>query len=156
MSGPVVGATNSLTISDQLNYLLDKGHATDAYVQWGRGTRNVIIIGGKKYQYKKGKIFSLLQNKIIHSLYSSVSKPLNTNTDIEEMRKYNKAEHIIQIKYDLTQTNKNIKQTTTREYDSHSFTVTGGKLQIRKANEEKRNEIRDTLNETSSNSKGYT
>jgi hypothetical protein len=124
-------------INDQLNYLLDKGHATDAYVQWGRGKRNVIIIGGKRYQYKTGKIFSLLQNKIILSLYSSVFESLNTNTEIEEMSKYNKAEHIIQIIYELTETNKDTKPTTTREYNSYSFPVTGGKIKISKAIEEK-------------------
>ncbi len=80
MSDTGVAAPMALTLNDQLNYLLDKGHAKDAYVQWGTGKRNVIIIGGKKYQYKKGKIFSLLQNKIIHVLYSSVSESLNTNT----------------------------------------------------------------------------
>ena len=58
MSDSGVAAPGTLTHKDQLNYLLDKGHATEAYVQWGRGKRNVIIIGGKKYQYKKGKIFS--------------------------------------------------------------------------------------------------
>ena len=105
MSGSGVAAPESLTLNDQLNYLSAKGHATDSDVQWGRGKRNVIIIGGKKYKYKKGKIFSLLQNKIIHALYS-VSQPLNKNTDIEDMSKYNKAEHNIQIIYALTQTNK--------------------------------------------------
>ena len=75
MSVTGVAAPMALTINDQLNYLLDKGHATDAYVQWGRGKRNVIIIGGKTYQYKKGTIFSLLQNKIIRSLSSRVSQP---------------------------------------------------------------------------------
>jgi len=132
MSDSGVATPMALTLNDQLNYLLDKGHATDAYVQWGRGKRNVIIIGCKKYQYKKGKIFSLLQNKIIHALYSSVSQPLNKNTDIEEMSKYNKAEHSIQIIYELTQTNKNNKQTTTRDFTSHSFTITGGKMKYAK------------------------
>ena len=95
---------DSLTINDQLNYLLDKGHATDAYIPWGSGKRNVIIIGGKKYQYKKGKIFSLLQNKIMHALYRSVSESLNTNTETDVMSKYNKAEHNIQVIYELTET----------------------------------------------------
>ena len=48
MSGSVVGATNSLTLNDKFNYLLDTGHAKDAYVQWGSGKRNVIIIRGQK------------------------------------------------------------------------------------------------------------
>ena len=68
MSGTGVAAPMALTLNDQLNYLLDKGHAKGAYVPWGSGKRNVIIIGGKKYQYKKGNRFSLLQNKIIHAL----------------------------------------------------------------------------------------
>jgi DNA-binding HxlR family transcriptional regulator len=147
MSGTGVAAPMALTLNDKLNYLLDKGHATDAYIQWGRGKRNVIIIGGKKYQYKKGKIFSLLQNKIIHALYSSVSESLNTNTETDVMSKYNKAEHQVQVIYELTETNKNTNKTTTREYNSYSFPVTGGKMKIRKAIEEKTKEIHDTLNE---------
>jgi sucrose-6-phosphate hydrolase SacC (GH32 family) len=39
----------------KLKNLTDTGHAKDDYVQWGRGKRNVVMIGGKKYQYKKGK-----------------------------------------------------------------------------------------------------
>jgi len=104
MSGLVVGATNTRTISDKLNYLLDKGHAKDAYVQWGLVKRNVIIIKGKKYQYKKGKIFSLLQNKIIHALYSSASESLNTNTETDVMGKAGKVKtrHVVQIVYEIT------------------------------------------------------
>ncbi len=63
---------DSLTINDQLNYLLDKGHAKDAYVQWGLGKRNVIIIGGKKYQYKKGKYLVYYKIKLF-MLYIVVS-----------------------------------------------------------------------------------
>ncbi len=48
MSGSVVGATSSRTISDKLKYLLDIGHAKDDYIQWGQGKRNVIIIRGQK------------------------------------------------------------------------------------------------------------
>ena len=48
MSGSVVAAIESRTLNDQLNYLLDKGHAKDEYVQWGSGKRNVIIIRGQK------------------------------------------------------------------------------------------------------------
>ena len=147
MSDSGVAAPVARTLNDQLNYLLDKGHAKDDYVQWGRGKRNVIIIGGKKYQYKKGKIFSLSRIKIFHAFYSSVSQPLNKNTETEEMSKYNKTDHNIQIIYELTQTNKNNKQTTTRDFTSHAFPVTGGNMKIRKAIEEKNKEIHDTLNE---------
>jgi hypothetical protein len=48
MSDSGVAAPGTLTINEQLNYLLDKGHATDAYIQWGQGKRNVIIIRGQK------------------------------------------------------------------------------------------------------------
>ena len=66
------------------------------------------------------------------------------------MSKYNKAEHSIQIIYELTETNKNTNKTTTREYNSYAFPVTGGKIKIRKAIEEKTKEIHDTLNENMS------
>ena len=78
------------------------------------------------------------------------------------MSKYNKAEHNIQVIYELTETNKHTNKTTTREYNSYSFPVTGGKMKIRKAIEEKTKEIHDTLNEnmsqhwTSSKSRGCT
>ncbi len=63
------------------------------------------------------------------------------------MSKYNKAEHQVQVIYELTETNKTTNKTTTREYNSYSFPVTGGKMKIRKAIEEKTKEIHDALNE---------
>ena len=35
-----------------IKYLLDNVAAEQVNVKWGKGRRNVIIIGGKKYQYK--------------------------------------------------------------------------------------------------------
>ncbi len=72
MSGSVVGATNSRTISDKLNYLLDKGHAKDDYIQWGLGKRNVIIIGAKSTNIRRVKYLVYYKIKLC-MLYIVVS-----------------------------------------------------------------------------------
>ena len=85
MGESIVAAIDSLTINDQLNYLLDSGHATDEYIQWGRGKRNVIIIGGKQYQYKRVSYLVYYKNTIIHALSRSAVESLNTNSHIDVM-----------------------------------------------------------------------
>ncbi len=68
------------TIKQALGYLLKNGAAEHATVKWGRSYRDVIIIGGKKYQYKGGhNINKNLQNKIV-SLYISMSESSNQKT----------------------------------------------------------------------------
>ena len=57
-----------------LNYLIDNGVAEHKLVKWGKGQRWVVIIGGKKYQYKGGHEFNKsLKNKIV-SLYISMEE----------------------------------------------------------------------------------
>jgi hypothetical protein len=49
-----------------LDYLLERGAVEQVKVKWGKSYRNVIIIGGKIYQYKGGdEINKNLRNKII-------------------------------------------------------------------------------------------
>jgi len=56
-----------------LKYLLDRGYAEQVNVKWGKGHRNVIIIGGKKYLYKGGNEFNNNLKKRITSLYITMS-----------------------------------------------------------------------------------
>ena len=56
-----------------LNYLLDNGATEQVNVKWGKGYRNVIVIGGKKYLYKGGDEFNKNLKKKITSLYISMS-----------------------------------------------------------------------------------
>ena len=61
------------SVKSYLNYVLEDGHAEHVNVKWGTGHRNVIIIEGKKYQYKGGDAFNKnLENKI-SALYISMS-----------------------------------------------------------------------------------
>ena len=62
------------SLKPYLNYLLDNGAAEQVNVKWGKGHRNVIIIGGKKYQYKGGDEFNKNLKKKITSLYISMSE----------------------------------------------------------------------------------
>ena len=63
-----------------LNYLIDNGVAEHKLVKWGKGQRWVVIIGGKKYQYKGGHIFNKsLKNKIV-PLYISMEETLEQKT----------------------------------------------------------------------------
>ncbi len=57
-----------------LKYLLDRGYADQVNVKWGKGNRDVIIIGGKKYPYKGGDEFNKNLKKKITSLYISMSE----------------------------------------------------------------------------------
>ena len=53
----VVSKTTNPTGEEILQYLLSAGEASQAKVQWGKSYRNVVIIQGKKYQYKgTGKV----------------------------------------------------------------------------------------------------
>ena len=50
---------------DKLQELIENGLATYGKVIWGSGTRNAVIIEGKKYQYNKNKeISKTLQNNL--------------------------------------------------------------------------------------------
>ena len=69
------------SLKPYLKYLLDRGHAEQVNVKWGKGHRNVIIIGGKKYLYKGGDEFNKNLKKKITSLYISMSdKSLDGNS----------------------------------------------------------------------------
>ncbi len=56
-------------VKDKLDELLENGLAKHVNVKWGKGHRNVIIIGGKKYQYKGGLKFNKKLISVILSLY---------------------------------------------------------------------------------------
>ena len=63
-----------------LNDLIDNGAAEHKLVKWGKGQRWVVIIGGKKYQYKGGHEFNKsLQNKIV-SLYIGMAESSEQKT----------------------------------------------------------------------------
>ena len=63
-----------------LNYLIDNGAAEHKLVQWGKGQRWAVIIGGKKYQYKGGHEFNKsLKNKIV-SLYIGMAESSKQKT----------------------------------------------------------------------------
>ena len=69
------------SVKNCLNYLLENGHAEHVNVKWGNGHRNVIIIEGKKYQYKGGDAFNKNLENTISALYISMSnKASNKNT----------------------------------------------------------------------------
>ena len=59
-----------------LQYLLDNETAKHVKVKWGKSERWVILIGGKKYQYKGGHDITNNLKNVITSLYISMS----TNT----------------------------------------------------------------------------
>ena len=42
------------SVKPYLDYLLENGAANHEKVKWGKSERWVIVIGGKKYQYKGG------------------------------------------------------------------------------------------------------
>ena len=42
------------SLKPYLDVLLDNDYAKQVKVKWGKGYRNVIVINGKKYQYKGG------------------------------------------------------------------------------------------------------
>ena len=58
-----------------LDYLLENGAAKHVTIRWGQSYRKVIVIGGKRYQYKGGdNINRNLKNKIV-PLYIYVCHP---------------------------------------------------------------------------------
>ena len=64
-----------------LNSLLETGAAEHVKVKWGKSERYVIIIGGKRYQYKAGRdINKNIGNKIIAKNISISDKTSNKNT----------------------------------------------------------------------------
>jgi len=66
------------TTQQQLDYLISQNLAEyKENVKWGSGLRNVVIIDGLKYQYKKGSIINNRLEKNINPLYISMSKSLN-------------------------------------------------------------------------------
>ncbi len=85
--------------------------------------------GGNKYQHKKGKIFSLLQNKIIHALYSSVSESFNTNTETVVMGK-DKTEHLVQIVYEILVSGADGDKPVVYESLTRTIKVRGGRDEI--------------------------
>ncbi len=56
-------------VKDNLDDLLANGVAKHVKVKWGKGHRYVIIIGGKRYQYKGGLKFNKKLISVILSLY---------------------------------------------------------------------------------------
>ena len=56
------------TTHEKLKELEQAGHAQRDKVRWGRGYRDVIILGGKKYQYNGNTISRILKNRI-YSMY---------------------------------------------------------------------------------------
>ena len=65
------------TTQQKLDYLISQKVVEHQNIKWGSGVRNVVIIEGKKYQYKKGSIINNRLEKIINPLYISMSKSLN-------------------------------------------------------------------------------
>ena len=53
------------TTKEQLDYLISQKVVEYKEVDWGSGVRNVVIIGVKKYQYKKGSIINNRLEKIL-------------------------------------------------------------------------------------------
>ena len=53
------------TAQQKLDYLISQKVAEYKEVDWGSGVRNVVIIGVKQYQYKKGSINKTLE-KLFH------------------------------------------------------------------------------------------
>ena len=56
------------TAQQQLDYLISQKVVELQNIKWGSGFRDVVIIGVKTYQYKKGSINKTLET-IISSLY---------------------------------------------------------------------------------------
>ena len=65
------------TTQQKLDYLISQKVVEHQNIKWGSGVRNVVIIGGKTYQYKKEGIINNRLEKTISSLYISMSKSLN-------------------------------------------------------------------------------
>ena len=86
------------TTQQKLDYLISQKVAEHQNIKWGEkgGVRNVVIIGGKTYQYnKKGSINKTLE-KIISSLYIDMPKPLKEKTTKDDSKTYH-----VSVKADL-------------------------------------------------------
>ena len=64
------------TTQQQLDYLISQNLAEYKEIKWGSGFRNVVIIEGKKYQYKGGSNINNGLQKNINPLYIELMKPL--------------------------------------------------------------------------------
>ena len=63
--------------TQQLKILKENGLAREENIKWGRSYRNVIIIGGKRYQFIANKFNNISKNKIYQSYIATVGSPLN-------------------------------------------------------------------------------
>ena len=57
------------TTPEKLRALIRSGHAQRDTVRWGRGYRDVIMLGGKKYQYEEGTAISRTLKSNKYSMY---------------------------------------------------------------------------------------
>ena len=57
------------TTQQKLDYLISQKVVELQNIKWGSGFRDVVIIDGLKYQYKKGSIINNRLEKIISLLY---------------------------------------------------------------------------------------
>ena len=63
---------------EALQYLISNGKVSVELVKWGKGTRTVVIINSKKYQYKQDSVINNNFKNIIMPLYiemASASSP---------------------------------------------------------------------------------
>ena len=67
------------TTQQKLDYLISQKVAEHQNIKWGSGVRNVVIIEGKKHQYKEGNINKSLE-KNISSLYIELMKSSKEKT----------------------------------------------------------------------------
>lgn len=67
----------AITTQQKLDYPISQKVVEHQNIKWGSGFRNVVIIDGLKYQYKKGSIINHRLEKNINPLYISMSKSLN-------------------------------------------------------------------------------
>ena len=66
------------TTQQKLDYLISQKVAEHQNIKWGSGFRDVVIIGVKTYQYKKGGINkSLEKHFIVIYRYAQTSKRKN-------------------------------------------------------------------------------
>ena len=110
-----------------LKSLLDAGEVSQVNVKWGKGYRDVIIVGSKKYQYKKGgTVNKILRNKIIPLYISMSDKSLNNNSDNTNV----KGATLVDVTVSITFTHANSNEPYSMDYNIPVFTVTGGKNKI--------------------------
>lgn len=75
----------TVTTSDKLRALINQGVATKTRITWGRGTRQVIILGGKKYQYNDNTISRILKIKILSMYIDMPVSSSNQNIVINDV-----------------------------------------------------------------------